>query len=59
MTITVSRADAELLIAVLTFAEGAAVEMNPSMVEALKALRPWRSNLLKTYLHARALETQP
>lgn len=53
MTAECTREEAEILIAVLTFAEGAALEMNPAMTEALKVLRPWRSALLQTYLRER------
>lgn len=46
MTVELTPQEGELLIAALTFAEGAALEMNPAIVEALKVLRPWRSALL-------------
>jgi hypothetical protein len=52
MTIDVSRDEAVLIIAILTFAEGAAMESNPSIAEALRILRPWRSKLLMAYLRA-------
>lgn len=42
--------EAEILIAVLTFAEGAALVENPAIVEALKVLQPWRTALLRAYL---------
>lgn len=50
MTVEVTRSEAEILIAVLLFAEGAALEMSPPISEALKDLRPWRTALLRTYL---------
>lgn len=50
MTVEMSRQEAEILIAVLTFAEGAALTENPSMVNALQVLRPWRSALLRAYV---------
>ena len=43
-------AEAEILIAVLTFAEGAALESQSVIVEALAVLRPWRTALLLAYL---------
>ena len=52
MTVEMNRFEAELLIAVLTFAEGAAAVMNPPLVEAIDALRPWRSALLGAYLRS-------
>lgn len=42
--------EAELLICILTFAEGAAPMLQPELTEALKELRPLRSALLKNYL---------
>jgi len=50
MTVELTRYEAEILIAVLTFAEGAALMENPAMMEALSVLRPWRSALLAAYL---------
>jgi hypothetical protein len=51
--------EAEILIATLRFAEGMALMMSPSMVEALKALRPWRSAFLRAYLAAKPNEAKP
>lgn len=53
MTAELTIYEAEILIAGLAFAEGAALDMNPSMVEALNVLRPWRSALLQAYLSTR------
>lgn len=53
MTVELTTEEAEILIAVLVFAEGVALFENPPMVEALNALRPWRSRLLQTFLHTR------
>lgn len=50
MTVELTREEAEILIAVLTYAEGAALVENPAMTEAIYALRPWRSALLRVYL---------
>jgi len=53
MTVEMTLSEAEILIACLTYAEGIALIDNPAINEALRALRPWRSALLQTYLHAR------
>lgn len=54
MVVELTRDEAEILIAVLTYAEGAALcMMNESITSALKALRPWRSALLGAYIKAR------
>lgn len=53
MTVEMTPAEAEILTACLTFAEGAAMVESPAMVEALRALRPWRSALLETYIRER------
>ncbi len=52
MNVEMTLEEAEILIAVLTFAEGAALVGNPPIGEALKELRPWRSALLMAYLRA-------
>jgi hypothetical protein len=54
MTIELTVPEAEIMIAVLVFAEGAAEGSVPAIAEALKVLRPWRSALLIAYLRARA-----
>lgn len=59
MNVEMTRDEAQILIAVLVFAEGAAMGQAPSIVEALKVLRPWRSALLLSYLRAEALEKEP
>jgi len=53
MTVEINPEEAEILIAVLTFAEGCALKQNPAITEALQALRPWRSTLLATWLRSR------
>ena len=53
MTIEMTLSEAELLIALLTGAEGAFAAVNPPLVVALNDLRQWRSVLLQTYLHER------
>ena len=53
MTVEMTLNEAELLIAILTGAEGAFAVTNPLLVEALKELRPMRSALLQAYLRAR------
>lgn len=51
MNVELDRREAELLIAVLTYAEReAALSVNEPMVKALEALRPWRSALLQGYI---------
>jgi len=55
MTIDCTREEAEILIAALTFAEAATVHPmteNPGMAEALKALAPRRTALIRTYLQS-------
>jgi hypothetical protein len=53
MTVEMTITEAELLIAILTGAEGAFAVVNPPLVEALDALRPWRTALLQAYLRER------
>ena len=53
MTVEMSQDEATILIAVLVFAEGAALYEAPAITEALKVLRPWRSALLSAYLAER------
>lgn len=53
MTIELTPFEAEILIAVLTGAEGAFAIANPPLVEAMKELRPWRSALIQAYLKER------
>jgi len=50
VTVELTREEAELLIAVLTYATGAALVENPSIVTALNLLHPWRRALLMAYL---------
>jgi hypothetical protein len=52
MTVEMSRYEAEILIAVLTFAEGVAPLTEPAMVEAIAQLRPVRSALVGAYLRS-------
>lgn len=53
MTVEMTRDEAEILIAVLTGAEAAFAIVNPPLVEALNALRPWRSAMFGAYLRER------
>lgn len=53
MTVELTPYEAEILIAVLTGAEGAFAVANPPLVEALEVLRPWRSVLVQAYIRAR------
>ena len=53
MTIEITPFEAEILIGVLTGAEGAFAAVNPPLVEALEALRPWRSALVRAYIRER------
>jgi len=50
MTVELTLHEAELLIAILTGAEGAFAVVQPELVEALKDLRAWRRALLTAYL---------
>ena len=50
MEIEMTPYEAELLIAILTGAEGTFAVMNPPLLEALKDLRPLRTALLQAYL---------
>lgn len=50
MTVEMTLPEAELLIAILTGAEGAFAVVHPPLVKALEDLRPWRSALLQAYL---------
>ena len=52
MTVEMTRFEAEILIAVLTFAEGVAPMTEPAMVEAIKELRSWRSALIGSYVRS-------
>lgn len=58
MNVEMTRYEAEVLIAVIVFAEGAADALDPAMTEAIKVLRPWRSALVGAYLRATAAEHQ-
>lgn len=58
MKVDITTNEAELLIAVLTFSEGAALLLEPGIVEVLKDLRPWRSALLREYVCGRLNEAQ-
>lgn len=51
MVVEMTLLEAELLIALLTGAEGAFAVANPDLNPALELLRPWRTALLQTYLH--------
>ena len=53
MTVEMTVGEAELLIALLTGAEGAFAVVSPPLVEALNDLRPFRSALLQAYLKER------
>lgn len=53
MTVEMTRSEAEILIAVLTGAEGAFAVTDPPLVEALRALRPLRTALMCAYLKER------
>ncbi len=53
MTVELTVAEAELLIALLTGAETSFAMTNPPLVEALQVLRPWRSALMQAYLRER------
>jgi hypothetical protein len=60
MNIEMTLTEAEILIAVLTGAEGSFAVTNPPLVEALKVLRPLRSAMMQKYLHERmALAGEP
>jgi hypothetical protein len=53
MQLECTREEAEILIAALTFAEGAAATIpEPGITEALKVLAPWRTTLIRTYLQS-------
>lgn len=58
MNLEMTPYEAELLIALLMFAEGAAPVLQPELTEALKELRPLRSALLQTYLRERISVTE-
>lgn len=53
MQIEMTPFEAEILIGVLTGAEGSFAVTNPALVEALAALRPWRTALVQAYLRER------
>jgi hypothetical protein len=53
MEVQMTAYEAEILIAVLTGAEGAFQVANPPLVEALNELRPWRSALVQAYIKER------
>lgn len=53
MTVELTPLEAELLIAILTGAEGSFAVTNPPLVEALKELRPLRTALMQAYLRER------
>jgi len=53
MTVEMTVAEAELLIAILTGAEGAFAVTSRELVLALEDLRPWRTALMRSYLHQR------
>ena len=53
MTVEMTLPEAELLIAILTGAEGAFAVANPPLVAALRDLRAWRTALVQSYLRER------
>jgi hypothetical protein len=53
MNVELTQEEAEILIAVLTFAEGAAATLQPELVPAIAVLRKMRTALLETYLRER------
>ena len=53
MTVEMTLVEAELLIAILTGAEGSFAVTNPPLVAALRDLRPLRSALMQAYLRQR------
>lgn len=53
VTVEITLPEAELLIAILTGAEGSFAVTNPPLVRALKDLRPLRSALMQAYLRER------
>lgn len=57
MTVELTQEEAELLIAILTYAEGHALMDSDAVSRALQALRPWRSALLQCYLRHRLAPT--
>jgi hypothetical protein len=59
MTVEMTRFEAEILIAVLTGAEGVfSAYQQHELSEALTALRPWRSALVGEYIRARIEEPE-
>ena len=54
MTVELTKEEAQILIAVLIFAEGVSAETNPAMVEALKGLRSWRTALMLSFMRMHA-----
>jgi hypothetical protein len=54
VTVEITPLEAEILIAVLTGAEGIFPYTSPELSEALKELRPWRSALVQAYIRERA-----
>ena len=57
MSLELTRAEAELLIAILQFAEGAAPILQPELVNAIKDLRQFRTALLQVYLRSAGAES--
>lgn len=53
MTVEMTLPEAELLIAILTGAEGAFAVTSPPLVMALRDLGPLRTALMRTYLRER------
>lgn len=53
MNVEMTPYEAELLIAILMFAEGAAPALQPELVPAIAELRTVRSALLQTYMRER------
>lgn len=58
MSVEMTLQEAELLIAVLTFAEGVALAEAPAITAALRDLWAWRSALMGQYVLARLNEAQ-
>lgn len=54
MTVEMTPFEAEILIGVLTGADGIFPATSPELSEALKELRPWRSALVGAYIRERA-----
>ena len=58
MTTDLTLEEAELVIALLAFAEGPAPADPRAVAEAVHALRPWRRRVLRAYALARLAEAR-